>query len=850
MNTMPKRHFCYLSLFIILCGCLPFQTGAQKTNINRDWKFSIGNPEGTPAAADYNDSGWERIGLPHSFSIPYFRSKDFYVGYGWYRKIIKKESSWKEKQVYLDFDGVFQDADIFINGKSIAKHQGGYIGFTVDITPYLTDGDNLLAVQVNNLWNARLAPRAGEHVFSGGIYRDVYLRVVNPVHIAWNGTFVTTPVVSEKEGNVQIVTEINNASDKDVTCQVYQTVVDAKGKKVCSFNTDITIPKLSASHVTQQSGVIAVPELWSPEHPDLYAVETIVKENGKVKDTYVTPFGFRWFTWSKDEGFFLNGKHYFMRGANVHQDHAGWGDAVTKAGIYRDIKMMKDAGFNMVRGSHYPHHPYFAQVCDELGMLFLSENNVWGIGGHKKDGYWDSSVYPPHDEDQPEYEQSARHSLTEMIRINRNSPSIIAWSMCNEPFFTYPELMPKVKKLLSGLVDLSHQLDPSRKTVIGGAQRGEIDVLGDIAGYNGDGATLFRNPGIPSMVSEYGSCVSDRPGDYDPCWGNVTNGEEPAWRAGNAIWCGFDHGSIAGDMGKMGIVDFFRIPKRSWYWYRNHHLGIEPPQWPKEGVPACLKLSADKTVLKGTDGTDDALVLVTVADKDGIALSNSPVVRLTIESGPGEFPTGRSITFKPTLADDIRIQDGQAAIEFRSYEGGKTVIRATSEGLKDALLTINTKGIPTYKEGVTPVARDRAYNPDSVFHVMEQKIVNVSHKRPTQASSVAVAIKASFANDGDAATAWIPLQSDKQPWWNLDMENFYRVQNVTLKVPGTSSASFIAELSADNKNWTKIASGKLSEQKNGEVKITCTNPMKARFIRFTFTDSNIQIQELEVTGRN
>lgn len=850
MNTIPKRHFYYFLLSVILCGCLPSFAGAQKININRDWRFSIGNPDGTPSAADYNDSEWERVGLPHSFSIPYFRSKDFYVGYGWYRKVIKKESSWNGQQIYLDFEGVFQEADVFINGKSVGKHQGGYIGFTMDITPYLENGDNILAVQVNNLWNARLAPRAGEHVFSGGIYRDVFLRVVNPVHVAWYGTFVTTPVVSEKEGKVQIATEINNTSDKEVTCEVYQTVKNAKGKKVCAFNARLTVPKKAVGNITQESDAIMSPELWSPEHPYLYSIETVIKENGKIKDIYVTPFGFRWMTWSKDQGFFLNGKHYFMQGANVHQDHAGWGDAVTQAGIYRDVKMMKDAGFNMIRGSHYPHHPYFAQVCDELGMLFLSENNVWGIGGHKKDGYWDSSVYPPHADDQPEYEKTARHSLTEMVRVNRNHPSIIAWSMCNEPFFTYPELMPKVKELLSVLVDLSHQLDPSRKTIIGGAQRGEIDVLGDVAGYNGDGATLFRNPGIPSIVAEYGSCVSDRPGDYDPCWGHVTNGEQPAWRAGHAIWCGFDHGSIAGDMGKMGIVDFFRIPKRSWYWYRNRNLGIAPPQWPQEGVPAGLKLSADKTTLKGTDGTDDALVLVTVTDKNGVALSNSPVVKFTIESGPGEFPTGRSITFKPTYADDIRIQDGQAAIEFRSYEGGKTVIRATSEGLKDAVLEISTVGMPRYKEGITPAARNRAYNPDSVFHVMEQKIVNVSHKRPTQASSVASAIKASFANDGDIATSWIPQQSDMKPWWNLDMENFYKVSDVTLKVSEASSAPFIVELSADNKNWTKIAAGNLNGQEDGVVKIGCNNPMKARFIRFTFMANDIKIQEIDVNGRN
>lgn len=850
MKKTGRKLLSFVVLLSLLVGWSANVAGTEKVNINRDWKFILGNPEDKPYATEYNDAAWERIGLPHSFSIPYFRSKDFYIGYGWYRKTIEKQAGWKDKQIYLDFDGVFQETEVYLNGNYVGKHQGGYIGFTMNLTPFLTDGDNLLAIRVNNLWNPRLAPRAGEHVFSGGIYRDVHLRIADPVHVAWNGTFVTTPVVSDKEGNVSVVTEIDNTSDRPVTCLITQTVRDAKGTEVTHFSKETTLKEHATQTIPLQSGKISSPQLWSPEHPNLYTVETTLKVDGKIRDSYTTPFGFRWMSWSKDQGFFLNGKHYYMQGTNVHQDHAGWGDAVTHAGIYRDVKLMKDAGFNMIRGSHYPHHPYFAAVCDELGMLFISENNVWGIGGHKVDGYWDSSVYPTEAADQPEYEETARHSLTEMIRINRNHPSIVAWSMCNEPFFTYPNLMDPVKKLLSELVALSHQLDSSRVAIIGGAQRGDIDVLGDVAGYNGDGATLFRNPGIPSLVSEYGSCVSDRPGEYDPCWGNIDKGEEPAWRAGHAIWCGFDHGSIAGDMGKMGIVDFFRIPKRGWYWYRNQHLGIAPPAWPKEGVPARLQLTADKTMLKGTDGTDDALLLVTVLDQAGVPLSNSPVVRLRILSGPGEFPTGRSITFKPTTADDIRIQDGQAAIEFRSYEGGKTIIEASSDGLEKAIIEIETTGSPLYVEGVTPVARERAYNPDSVFHKAEQQIVQVSHRRPTQASSVATGLKTSFANDGDRATWWSPQSPDQQPWWSLDMENFYRVTEIRLQVAETSVSPFTVELSFDNKEWTKVAEGQIDGSSKTDWIITCNSPTKARFIRIVFGQDTVRIPEIEVQGIN
>jgi hypothetical protein len=148
--------------------------------------------------------------------------------------------------------------------------------------------------------------------------------------------------------------------------------------------------------------------------------------------------------------------------------------------------------------------------------------------------------------------------------------------------------------VLKDLVALSHELDPTRPAAIGGAQRGEIDKLGDVAGYNGDGATLFLNPGIPSVVSEYGSTVSDRPGRYEPGWGDLQT-EQFKWRSGQALWCAFDHGSIAGHFGSMGMVDYFRLPKRQWYWYRNEYRHIPPPCVAGSGTPARLQLTADKT---------------------------------------------------------------------------------------------------------------------------------------------------------------------------------------------------------------------------------------------------------------
>jgi beta-galactosidase len=363
--------------------------------------------------------------------------------------------------------------------------------------------------------------------------------------------------------------------------------------------------------------------------------------------------------------------------------------------------------------------------------------------------------------------------------------------MSNEPFFSDGRVMSKVQRFLSELVAYTHELDPTRPAAIGGCQRGDIDKLGDVAGYNGDGARLFANPGIPSVVSEYGSTMGDRPGRYQAGWGDLpsTPGADRRiagswrlpWRSGEAIWCGFDHGSLAGRrFGSMGVVDYFRLPKRQWYWYRNEYLNIPPPTWPSEGVPAAVTLTADKTTLQSVDGTDDAQIILTVVDKDGNALSNCPPVTLAIESGPGEFPTGPSITFAPD--SDITIRDGKAAMEFRSYYSGETTIRATSPGLEDATIQITSLGEPKYIIGETPDVKPRPYVRFTETGA-RSLTVTLGVGNPTRASSEAPGHTGRFANDGNPETFWQAAAGDTNAWLRVDLERIVTVSRTKLTFP-------------------------------------------------------------------
>jgi beta-galactosidase len=832
-SASSLRRFC--AAFALILALLPEATSPvsaateppaasplrERINFNRDWKFLLGDHPGAEAAT-FDDASWSSIGLPHSFSMPYFAGGSaFYVGHGWYRKTFDVPAASRGKRLFLHFDGSFQETEVFVNGRLVGAHQGGYTGFEIDITDAAATGQNLVAVRVNNRWNARLAPRAGEHQFSGGIYRNVWLVATDPLHVAWYGTFVTTPRVSAEEGVVNVKTEIVNRSADTKACTVRTDILDPEGKIVATMSSRRSLSPGATETFDQTSGPVAKPRLWSPEQPTLYTVKTTVLDGERPADDFVSPLGFRWFEFTADRGFFLNGKHRYFRGANVHQDHAGWGDAVADNGFFRDVGMIKDAGFDFIRGSHYPHAPAFSEACDRLGMLFWSENCFWGTGG--ADSPWGGSAYPTDPADEAGFEASTRAALRDMIRIHRNHPSIVVWSMSNEPFFSAGHVMPQVRRFLRELVEYSHELDPTRPAAIGGAQRGEIDKLGDIAGYNGDGARLFPNPGVPNVVSEYGSTMVDRPGFHDPGWGDLphTPGADPAkpgswrlpWRSGEIIWCGFDHGSIAGrTFGGMGMVDYFRLPKRQWYWYRNEYRGVPPPAWPQPGVAAALRLAADKTTLRSVDGTDDIHLVVTIVDKDGTPLSNCPEVKLAIESGPGEFPTGPDITF--AADSDIAIRDGAAAISFRSFHAGETVIRATSPGLADATIRIISPGEPKFVPGVTPPAAPRPYKRFSNAPT-SGRWNKFGLENPTRASSESPDNTARNANDGSVLTSWLAAPGDPAPWLRIDLERIVDITALRLSFPAAGLWRYRVDISPDgDRDWRIFADETRTETPN------------------------------------
>ncbi|MGN0242546.1 MAG: NPCBM/NEW2 domain-containing protein [Lachnospiraceae bacterium] len=865
---------------------------------NTDWKFVLGNDSGAEKEA-YDDLLWSHVALPHSFSIPYdLNQNSFYVGYGWYRKEFTIPQSYLGKRINLEFDGVFQCCSIYVNEQKVTYHEGGYSGFNVDITDYVRYGEtNLIAVQVDNKWQPDLAPRGGDHQFSGGIYRDVWLTVTEPVHIDWYGTFVWTPAIcnpkyqegggtvnildsyvtdeelaenlEKKQSDVQVITEVTNDSNEAEEVYVTQEVMDAEDTVVATFRSaKETVQAQETSSLIAQSDMISNVKLWSMDDPNLYHVVTKVYSNDVLVDTYDTQFGFRSVQVTTD-GFFLNGKRVILDGVNVHQDHGGWCDAVTDGGFYRDVKMIKETGFNFIRGSHYPHDTSFAQACDELGVAFLSEGGQWSIGGFKANDEtygnytdWFHSAYPMSEEYQVGFDESCTALMENMIRMNRNHPSIIGWSVGNEAFFTDDSTVAKSKALASNMRDRAHLLDPTRKAGIGGTQRKGYNsiTVADFAGGNGDGAKAeYTNYELPHLVSEYSSVSAERndcsptiefnyndiqtePGSQlkingNPVYDNDGNpvyqyslyeGSNykhnlkdnlpiylPTGSCGMSKWCMFHHGSIgAKSLRIMGIVDYYRLPLKVWYSYREAKTGI-PREDSIEGTATQITLDTNfsykgQTTLPN-DGSDDVQIIVTLKNDQDEWVNDSTDIILEVVDGPGVFPGGKTYT----MIDGKTFMDGKGAIEFRSFYSGTTTIKVSAPNradLEPATLTLKTEDVvgnhtaveePEDFMGETIELDNTDSIPEPYVYGKEDAAYN---RQTSGTSSSAEGHIPLMAVDGDDTTYWQAEASDKEPYWEIFLENTYDIFKMKVdfgkeeypfkierKIPGTETWELISE---------------------------------------------------------
>ncbi|WP_052431121.1 glycoside hydrolase family 2 [Robinsoniella peoriensis] len=426
------------------------ETGRQKIDIGSGWKFqksSVSNAQNT----NFDDSRWEDVNIPHTWNAEDGADGgSYYRGDGWYRKKLGWDSAYNNKRIYIEFLGVNMQSDVYVNGDKVGTHKGGYTAFRYDITEHMKpDKDNVLAVKVNNEKVKDIAPLSADFTFYGGIYRDVSLVLTEDVHVntmdyASSGLKLTTGNVSKSSANLSVKSTIVNNSSQIKTVKVKAVLREPEMFEevdgieplfdVASMTGTETIAtveqefRIDAGKEQEFSKDIIVkdPRLWNgKEDPYRYQVDLTVIVDGKEVDSLTDYVGFRFFKVDYDKGFFLNGESYPLRGVCRHQDKDGKGNALLKEDHDTDFAMIYEIGANTIRLAHYPHDPYFYELCDKYGIVVWAEIPfVNEIGG--------SGSYSNPDSDRESFFDVTKQQMVEMIRQNINRPSICFWGLQNE----------------------------------------------------------------------------------------------------------------------------------------------------------------------------------------------------------------------------------------------------------------------------------------------------------------------------------------------------------------------------------------------------------------------------------
>lgn len=406
----------------------------ERANFDAGWRFQKGDHAGAERAA-FDDSSWRKLNVPHDWSIegPYSPSNAACTaflpgGIGWYRKSFSLDDASRGRRVFLEFDGVYRNSDVWINGHHLGHRPYGYSSFEYELTPYVNFGarPNVVAVRVDH------SESADSRWYTGsGIYRNVWLVTTEPLHVDHWGTYVYTPVVKPAEALVTIETTAVNQSQQPAAMRLVTSVVDAAGKEVGRATSERELAAGATATVIQQTAV-ANPELWSLDTPTLYTAVTRIYAGDNLSDEYRTPFGIRTIRFDPNLGFFLNGKPMKFKGVCIHHDLGALGAAFDEATLERRLRLLKAIGVNAIRGSHNPQAPEFYELCDRLGLMVMDEAfDEWTAGKHKWIEGWNKGK-PGLDGYHEIFDQWSKRDIQDMVRRDRNHPSIVLWSIGNE----------------------------------------------------------------------------------------------------------------------------------------------------------------------------------------------------------------------------------------------------------------------------------------------------------------------------------------------------------------------------------------------------------------------------------
>jgi beta-galactosidase len=598
-------------MLVVRCPANAASSGSERQTVSfdADWRFHLGEVKGAEAA-DFSDADWRKLDLPHDWMIeqPFDRKSPAGAGggyldggVGWYRKTFKLgdvlEANSPDQHIFIQFDGVYMDSDVWLNGQHLGNHPYGYTSFQYDLTEFIKrDAPNELAVRCNVV-------QPCSRFYSGaGIYRHVWLTATAPVHVDHWGSFVTSDV-HDKFSIVTVRTTVANDGDQPEDVVVDWVLTDPDGNVTqLAPGTPVHVEARKTAETTK-AVVLGKTHLWSIDTPALYHLKTIVHSGGAVADTDETPFGIRSIQFTVDQGFLLNGKHVAIHGVCDHHDLGCLGAAVNRRAMQRQLEILKSFGVNGIRTSHYPPDPELLDLCDEMGFVVMDEAFDEWKRSKTKFGYGRF------------FDEWSEPDLVSMLRRDRNHPSVVLWSVGNE----IPEQSSErgdtkadPRAMVQRLVDICHREDPTRwvtsaLSLPGAAIKSGFAAPLDVFGVN-YAVGFYASPEVhgkkPMIGSETSSDVSSR-GEYGlsiksskiattqradnqvssydtyhPPWATTAQTDLLAvrnapWLAGEFVWTGFDYIGEPTPFGwpsrssYFGVVDLCGFPKDRYYLYQS-----------------------------------------------------------------------------------------------------------------------------------------------------------------------------------------------------------------------------------------------------------------------------------------
>ncbi|MBN1347954.1 DUF4982 domain-containing protein [candidate division KSB1 bacterium] len=535
-------------------------------DINAGWDLILENNPGL-AQPEYEAEPVLKVNLPHTWNATdtFVPSRGYFRGVGWYRKRFVIPSNLSHKRLLLNFLGFFQTAEFYLNGTKVHSSIDGFTGECFDITDHAKIGEeNLIAVRVDNSHNPEILPGKDipDYVLYGGIYREAFLVATNDAYILENGVAFTTPEVSRERALAQVSVQLGTLREASFTGTLTARLRDEAKRIICQVQQPVAFSQYASVQLTLPE--IEQPLLWDVESPVLYSLEIELEDAGRPVDAITLKAGFRYFEFTSDEGFFLNGRHVLLKGVNRHQDFGGLGNAIPAELQRLDAEIIKRMGGNFVRLSHYPQHPAFLEACDELGILVFAEIASWQhVGGD-------------------EFTQNALAMMESMIIRDRNHSCIILWGLLNEG---------RNKALFDALNRKAKQCDATRPTIYAENKPEEGDALGtttipDVLGLNykiphlDDIRSRWQDKKLVS--SEHTNADMTTRGDLQKELEYVQKLNHDLneiyarkYLAGSTLWCMHDYATDyrpTWPHHKSGAIDHLRLEKEAFYMLQSHWL--------------------------------------------------------------------------------------------------------------------------------------------------------------------------------------------------------------------------------------------------------------------------------------